>query len=291
MKLVLLGTGTPNCEPFASGPSSAVIVKNRCFLIDFGPGVIRQASKAFFKGISELRPDLIDMVFCTHLHSDHTAGLSDLVLSPWVLERNRETVIYGPKGLRKMADAVHSAYETDIDFRINGFEKANDKGHRYVVNEIEEEGIIYKDEDVTVSCIRVEHGLESFAFRFESEGRSIVISGDTCPLEKMSEFAKDADILLHEVEYEGGLKDRDPKWQRYHREVHTMSSDLSRIACAAGVRKLVTYHRIYHLDIYAHQNDLNEIIDKRDGLILEEIRAAGYENDLVNGHDLDVFEI
>ena len=45
-KLVLLGTGTPNACPNASGPSSAVVVGNRAYLVDFGPGVVRQASKA-----------------------------------------------------------------------------------------------------------------------------------------------------------------------------------------------------------------------------------------------------
>lgn len=46
--LVLLGTGTPNACPNASGPSSAVVVGDRAYLVDFGPGVVRQASKAYY---------------------------------------------------------------------------------------------------------------------------------------------------------------------------------------------------------------------------------------------------
>ena len=42
-KLVLLGTGTPNACPNANGPSSAVVVGDRAYLVDFGPGVVRQA--------------------------------------------------------------------------------------------------------------------------------------------------------------------------------------------------------------------------------------------------------
>ena len=79
-KLVLLGTGTPNACPNASGPSSAIVVGNRAYLVDFGPGVVRQASKAYFNGIDALRPDLLCTAFCTHLHTDHTAGYSDLIL-------------------------------------------------------------------------------------------------------------------------------------------------------------------------------------------------------------------
>ena len=86
-KLVLLGTGTPNACPNANGPSSAVVVGDRAYLVDFGPGVVRQASAAYFNGVDALRPDLLTVAFCTHLHTDHTAGYPDLIFTPWVLER------------------------------------------------------------------------------------------------------------------------------------------------------------------------------------------------------------
>ena len=62
-KLVLLGTGTPNACPNASGPASAVVVGDRAYLVDFGPGVVRQASKAYFNGIDALRPDRLPWLF------------------------------------------------------------------------------------------------------------------------------------------------------------------------------------------------------------------------------------
>ncbi len=71
-KLVLLGTGTPNACPNANGPSSAVVVGDRAYIGYFGPGVVRQASAAYFNGIDALRPDLLTVAFCTHLHTDHT---------------------------------------------------------------------------------------------------------------------------------------------------------------------------------------------------------------------------
>ena len=86
-KLVLLGTGTPNAEPFASGPSSAVVVDGNAYLVDFGPGVVRQCTKAYEKGVSALHPKNLKVAFCTHLHTDHTAGYPDLLFTPWVLER------------------------------------------------------------------------------------------------------------------------------------------------------------------------------------------------------------
>ena len=160
-KLVLLGTGTPNACPNACGPSSAVVDGNRAYLVDFGPGVVRQASKAYFNGIDALRPDLLCTAFCTHLHTDHTAGYSDLIFTPWVLERNTPLKVFGPKGLRHMTDHILEAYSTDIDFRIHGFEKANENGYKVDGTEIENEenpGIIYQDEYVSVEAFPVSHG-------------------------------------------------------------------------------------------------------------------------------------
>lgn len=211
-KLVLLGTGTPNACPDASGPSSAVVVGDRAYLVDFGPGVVRQAAKAYRNGIDALRPDRLVTAFCTHLHTDHTAGYPDLIFTPWVLERKEPLRVFGPKGIRDMTEHLLKAYKVDIDFRINGFEKANEVGYRVETQEINS-GVIYRDDRVTVEAFPVSHGtLESYGFKFTTPDRVIVISGDTAPLEIVAEKAKGCDILLHEVEYTAGLAAREPKW-------------------------------------------------------------------------------
>ena len=288
-KLVLLGTGTPNAGPDASGPSSAVVVGDRAYLVDFGPGVVRQAAKAYRNGIDALRPDRLVTAFCTHLHTDHTAGYPDLIFTPWVLERKEPLRVFGPKGIRDMTEHLLKAYKVDIDFRINGFEKANEVGYRVETQEINS-GVIYRDDRVTVEAFPVSHGtLESYGFKFTTPDRVIVISGDTAPLEIVAEKAKGCDILLHEVEYTAGLAAREPKWQKYHREVHTLSVDLAEIAKKAGPKLLVTYHRIYHMEIQDNTVDVGAEMARRNEAILEEIRNAGYEGPVVNGMDLDVF--
>ena len=284
-KLVLLGTGTPNACPDASGPSSAVVVGDRAYLVDFGPGVVRQAAKAYRNGIDALRPDRLVTAFCTHLHTDHTAGYPDLIFTPWVLERKEPLRLFGPKGIRDMTEHLLKAYKVDIDFRINGFEKANEVGYRVETQEITS-GVIYRDDRVTVEAFPVSHGtLESYGFKFTTPDRVIVISGDTAPLEIVAEKAKGCDILLHEVEYTAGLAAREPKWQKYHREVHTLSVDLAEIAKKAGPKLLVTYHRIYHMEIQDNTVDVGAEMARRN----EAIRNAGYEGPVVNGMDLDVF--
>lgn len=290
-KLVLLGTGTPNACPNASGPASAVVVGDRAYLVDFGPGVVRQASKAYYKGIDALRPDLLTVAFCTHLHTDHTAGYADLIFTPWVLERAEPLKVFGSKGIKHMTEHLLMAYEADIDFRINGFEKANEIGFQVQATEIQA-GVVYRDDRVVVEAFPVSHGtLESYGYKFTTEDKVIVISGDTAPLEIVAEKAKNCDILLHEVEYTGGIALREPKWQKYHREVHTLSVDLAQVAQKAQPKLLVTYHRIYHMNIQDNTKDLDAQMQQRCEAILQEIRDAGYTGKVVNGQDLDIFEL
>ena len=293
-KLVLLGTGTPNACPDHSGPARAVIVKTRAYLVDFGPGVVRQASKAYFKGIDALRPDLLDIAFCTHLHTDHTTGLADLIYTPWVLEREKPLRLFGPAGLSDMAKYIEKAYSADLDMRLNGDEPANLTGYKTEVTQLspgkEDYGIIYADENVQVNAFTVKHGrLQSVAYRFITDEGVIVISGDTAPVPIMIEKAKDADILLHECQYTEGLACRTVDWQTYHRNVHTMSTDLASIARMAKPKLVVTYHRIYHMNILDNRKDLKKEMEIRNEKILQEIRSAGYDGNVVNGQDLDIY--
>ena len=92
-QIVLLGTGTPNPDPNRSGPSVAIIVNDTPYLIDAGPGIVRRAAAARRDGVEALRVSNLKHVFITHLHTDHTLGLADLIFTPWVLERAAGYVI------------------------------------------------------------------------------------------------------------------------------------------------------------------------------------------------------
>ena len=119
-RLILLGTGTPNAEPERSGPALAVAAGDASYLVDCGPGIVRRALAARAAGEAALAPEKLRRVFLTHLHSDHTSGLPDLLLTPWVLGRTAPLDIYGPPGTGAMATHVASAYAADIAERRNG---------------------------------------------------------------------------------------------------------------------------------------------------------------------------
>ena len=129
-RVVMLGTGTPNPDPERSGPAVAIVVNDTPYLVDFGPGVVRRAaamSPTWGGSIPGLEVHKLKHAFLTHLHSDHTAGLSDLILTPWVLERDEPLQLFGPDGIEEMASHVLKAYRADIDYRVYGLEPATTK--------------------------------------------------------------------------------------------------------------------------------------------------------------------
>src|SRR3989442_4223428 len=99
-RVILLGTGTPVPDPDRSGPATAIVVDDHAYLVDFGPGVVRRAElAALARKIPALEPGNLKVAFVTHLHSDHTAGYSDLILTGWTSGRTVPLEVYGPRGL------------------------------------------------------------------------------------------------------------------------------------------------------------------------------------------------
>ena len=102
-RVILLGTGTPVPDPDRSGPATAIVVGESAYLVDFGPGVVRRAQAAVLeKGITALEPGNLKVAFVTHLHSDHTAGYSDPILTGWTSGRSIPLEVYGPAGINSM---------------------------------------------------------------------------------------------------------------------------------------------------------------------------------------------
>ena len=115
-KIIMLGTGTPSPNPERSGAATAILVGDRAYLVDFGPGVVRRAAAAKAKGYLAVNPANIRVAFVTHLHSDHTAGYPDLILTPWIFGR-RELDVYGPEGTQEMTEHILAAYRQDIEIQ------------------------------------------------------------------------------------------------------------------------------------------------------------------------------
>ena len=274
-KLVLLGTGSPFADPAKSGPSLAIVVNNTSYIVDAGPGLVRRAAQAKELGFPSLDAAQLKTLFITHLHSDHTIGLADIILTPAVLDRNAPITIYGPTGIKKMTADLMRAYKEDIAIRINGLEKGDAIAYQVNTNEIKG-GEIYKDSNLTVTAFKVKHGQweNAFGFVFQTKDKKIVVSGDCTYSENLIKYAKDCDILVHEVYSDAGLKKRTQRWQDYHSTFHTSTFQLADIANQVKPKLLVLNHQL------TFGTTLQSLLD--------EVQSK-YKGVVVNGADLDVF--
>lgn len=272
MFIVFLGTGMPRPDPQRQGPSLAIVANGKAYLVDAGTGVVREAAAAFQRGISALQPPKLEIAFLTHLHSDHTLGLPDLILTPWVMHRTVPLQLYGPVGTQAMADNIEKAYAEDIQVRIEGLEHQTTTGHQVVAHEIQP-GAVYQDAKVKVTAFSVKHGSwkEALGYRFDANGKSVVISGDTRPGESVEQACNGCDVLVHEV-YSGTLPKQED--DGYFASFHTSAEQLGEIAAKARPKILVVWH-------YVPLRDANQ------AKMAEEIHR-NFHGTVVVANDLDV---
>ncbi len=273
-QIVFLGTGTPNADPERFGSCVAIVVDDKPYLVDFGPGVVRRAAAAHQQGVKGLAVENLNRAFLTHLHSDHTAGYPDLIFTPWVLGRNVPLEVYGPSGLSAMTTHILAAYEQDIHERLHGLEPANERGYQVITHEIQS-GLVFEDDYVTVEAFPVKHGSwQAFGYRFSTPDRIIVLSGDTAPTPDLPHYYADCDVLIHEVYSVKGFAHKTPAWQRYHSSVHTSTHELAHLANEVQPELLLLYHQL----LWGVTED--ELVN--------ELRSI-YSGEVISAKDLDIF--
>lgn len=272
--LVMLGTGMPRPDPACFGPATAVVHDGRVFLFDAGAGVMRRMAAA---GLSIRGPEA---VFITHLHSDHTLGYPDLILTTWVMGRRDKLQAYGPRGLKKMTKHILAAWDEDIHVRIEGLERQTRTGYKVDVHEFDS-GVVYDKDGVRITAIPVEHGCwkQAYGFRIDTPDRSIVISGDTRPTPGIVEASRGVDVLVHEVYPQSQvmpeLRIGGEVWPSYMREFHTSDLELGVVAALAKPKLLVLHHIVRH--------------GAEDDELLAGIRAGGFKGPVAVARDLDRF--
>lgn len=247
-KVVLLGSGTPIPDPQSSGPAVAVVVNGQVYLFDAGAGVIRRVQAAAEKfGLPALDPSNLTKLFLTHLHSDHTLGYPDVILTPWVIGRSRPLDVYGPQGVASMTEHIKLAFAEDISVRTVGLEHLSTSGLQVNVHEFAESGPVYSDTNVRVQAIAVPHGSWKLAFGYliETDGRRIVISGDTSPTDAIATACNGCDVLLHEVYSAERFAQLPRETRRYHAAFHTSTKELAELASKAKPKLLIMYHQLY----------------------------------------------
>jgi ribonuclease Z len=243
MRTILLGTGSPPPNPKRRGPATLVTIGgNEHFLVDAGSGVGVQLVQA------GVRPYDWPPILITHHHSDHVVDLAHLIITRWIVGQNAPLDVYGPAGTRRQLDLLLEYMRWDIDVR---------RGHMHErarpevrVTEIEEGRILERD-GLRVSAFLVEHDpvKPAFGYRFDAEGRSVAISGDTRPCENLMRWSRGVDVLVHEcTEMVKTSWYPDCGWATIEDKIrdlgsyHTQPGDLGRVAEGARPGRLVVSH-------------------------------------------------
>jgi len=277
-RIVLLGTGTPRPDPKRSGPATAIVVNGTAYLVDAGPGVVRRAQAAVDNGIKGLAVASLQTAFITHLHSDHTVGLPDLIFTSWVQGRHVPLQLYGPPGISEMAKHILLAWQADIDIRTKGLERRDGTGATVEAHDVKP-GRIYQDANLAVTAFPVRHGdVPAYGYRFDTADRSVVITGDTSPSPEVIDNCRKCDVLIHEAYAEDYRPADMAGWIAYRAKHHTTTTQLGELAAKAQPGLLIVYHR-------GIGPAGREISDQR---YLEEIGRT-FKGRVVIGQDLEVY--
>lgn len=280
-KVILLGTkGGPRITTGSSWPSSSVVeLSGRPYLVDCGMGVTRQFVEAGY--------DLgqINTILLTHLHSDHCLELGPLLHTIWVSSPKREIKVYGPPGTSNLVVKFYEAMSYDIDMRIADEKQKNPRG---MANCMEfQEGLVFKDDLVEVTALQVVHPplIDTYALKFKSADKTVVFSADTSYFPPLADFARGADVLIHEVMHRAGtehmcarLKEIKPNLMEHMIAGHTFGNDVGRIASAAGVKHLAVQHFTPSDDQQTGPEDFAELIRET------------WDGELTIGQDLQTIE-
>ena len=244
--IVMLGTGTPVPDPDRMGPGVAIVVDSVAYLFDAGSGIVRRAAAAARDGLPALRVPKLGILFLTHLHSDHTLGLNDVMFTPWIQGRVAPLELYGPVGTRALVAGITSGNALDIRERVNSSGGPSRTGYNATVHEITE-GEVYRDARIIVRAFAVPHShwKSAFGYRIATPDRVIVISGDARANPAIARECNGCDVLIHEVYSDSGFRTIPVARQAYHAQAHTSATQLGDIATAARPKLLVLHHQLF----------------------------------------------
>ena len=258
VSVALLGVkGGPAIKPGSNMPTSILLqAEGKNILVDAGLGVSR--------GICDQGVELkdIDLIIITHLHSDHYLEFGPFFHTAWVGGLKTSIPVIGPNGLGECWTGFNASMRFDIDLRIE------DEGRCDFVSladiSVMSEGVISEADGVKITAMLNEHPpiSESYALKIEAGGKTAVLSGDTTFIDDMVDFAKGADLLVHEVLLESGvdalcesLGVNDGRLKHHLMRSHTSAPDVGLIAKRAEVKTLAVNHFVPGADANIKDDD------------------------------------
>jgi len=254
-----LGTAGPVPRRGRAQSSNLLSVNGTHYVIDAGDGVTRRIAQA---GI-EIRD--IGIIFITHHHDDHTAGLGTLMSAAWDRQRTKPIHVYGPPKTQELVKAAVQYFAISAEIRIADGGRTVPIAQVFIGHDVGT-GVIYQDENIKVTAVENSHFSfhigpaagkhKSYSYRFETPDRAIVFTGDTGHSDAVTELAKEADVLVTET---CSCEDRkqgminDGRWQamspaeqegimRQATQGHMTLDLVGKLAARANVKTVVLSH-------------------------------------------------
>lgn len=223
MELLILGSGTGDANPRRAACSALLQVNGSNLLFDFGPAIRHRMLE------EGLEPTVIDAIFLTHFHVDHTLDLWTYLFAAIYAEswRPEPVILIAEQSFERLHGALIQAYGKQLaaDKTIMKKILLNRTGP---LPSFEPEGL----PEITVTAGPTLHKPESLAFKIETDSRSFVYSGDTGWSEELIRLARGVDCLV----LEATRPDDRPK------DNHLTPSQAGKLATQAGVGTLILTH-------------------------------------------------
>ncbi len=201
IRLTACGTGLPAAR---RGQAAT------CYLVELGNGdklLFDVGTGSMANVAAYMIPyDMLDKLFLTHLHTDHWGDLATLWAGGWTAGRTGPLKIWGPSGAtaemgtKYAVDHFLKAYNWDLQTR--NFVLSKEPGEVSVTefDYTKENEVIYQENGVTIrSWPAIHAGDGPVSFALEWNGMKLVIGGDTFPNKWYIDYAKDADLAIHET--------------------------------------------------------------------------------------------
>lgn len=257
---ITLGTSAgPVTRPMRSQPANLLRFDGQDYLVDVGDGTAGQLSKA------GVQTKMVDAVFISHLHFDHTGGLAAVLGLRFQTNGTDPLTIYGPPGTQQLVDGILSSMEpgTTANYGVAG---APPVDHRAGIEVVElRDGDTVDVGRMAVSVAANTHysfppeselasRFQSLSLRFDLPDRSIVYTGDTGPSGAVEALARDADMLVVEMmdipltiawmmEANPGMPEGVARTMQSHLGAHHLSPvQVGEMAARANVGSVVVTH-------------------------------------------------
>jgi ribonuclease Z len=240
MRVTLLGTGCPIADIYRYGPSTLVEAGEETWLVDCGSGVTQ---RLLAHGTNGAR---VTGLLLTHLHSDHTVDFIQLLISGWHQGRSAPLKVYGPRRTSAFFGALLKAWEPEFQQRL-AHELRPPTGLQVEITEIDGNWCL-ETEQLRITNTEVPHQPipQAFAFRFDANGNSTAISGDTAYSPELIALAQGCDLLVHEAfvhwQYDIVRHQATPEQRRNIRSYHTTTEEVGQVANNARVKHVALTH-------------------------------------------------